>query len=154
MTIRTVVTVALAAAILAASLPAVERARVQQADARVAGELERLEQVARALVATNDPVTEGTPARQRVTLHLPVRSWGSAGLELFRVPPPGPGPDPEVTWQVRGGRPHARQLPRIRLAGPSDGLTIGDGGRQRVVLELRTLDERPAVVVRRPLGSP
>lgn len=152
MTIRTVVTVALAAAILAASLPAVERARVQQADARVAGELERLEQVARALVATNDPVTEGTPARQRVTLHLPVRSWGSAGLELFRVPPPGT--NPAVIWQVRGGRPHSRQLPGIQLAGPPGGLAIGDGGRQRVVLEFRTLDERPAVVVRRPRESP
>lgn len=149
MTIRTVVTVALAAAIVAASLPAVERARVQHADARVEGEVERLERVASELAATNDPVGgDGPPARRHVTLRLPVKSWGATGLEWFRVPPPANSAD--ATWRVRGGERRSRHLPAVGLAGRGDGLTVGDGGRQRIVLELRVRDGRRVVVVRRP----
>lgn len=147
MTIRAVVTVALAAAVLGASLPAVERVRVQHADARVAGEVERVEQAARALAARNDPVPTGTPARHRLTLRLPVRTWGSSGLERFRVPPRAA---PDVTWRVRGGDTRSRHIPDVRLAGPPGGLAIDHGGRERVVLELQKREGGRYVVVRRP----
>lgn len=152
MSVRTVVTVALAAAILAASLPAVDRARVQHADARVAGEVERLERAARALAAANDPVgDDGQPARRHVTLRLPIGSWGATGLERLYVPPPAGTAD--VRWRVRGGETRSRHLADLHVAGPPEGLSVDDGGRRRVLLELCVRDGRRTVVVRRPIGD-
>jgi hypothetical protein len=148
-TIRTVVTVALAAALLAASLPVVERSRVQHANARVAGEVERLETVARSLARENDLVRgQGQPAKVRVTLHLPVESWGASGIETITIRPPDRGGD--VGWRVAGGEQQRRQLDGVRVAGPPNGLVIADGGRQRLRLELRERDGRRTVVVSRP----
>jgi len=148
-TVRAVVAVALAAALLGASLPAVERARVQHADARVAGEVERLETVARSLTTSNDVVRgDGPPARARMTLHLPRRSWGSRTLSAFRVPPPASNSD--VTWQVRGSDRIDRDLPDVDLAAPPDGITLREGGRHDLVLELRRHDGDRIVAIRRP----
>lgn len=149
MTIRAVVTVALAAALLAASLPAVDQSRVQHADARVAGEVERLGSVARSLDAGNDLVRgDGQPAQRRVALHLPVGSWGASEVAAVRIPPPDAATD--VVWQVEGGERHRRQLEGVSLAGPPDGLVVRDGGRQRVRLALRQQAGRRTVVVSRP----
>jgi hypothetical protein len=148
-TIRAVVTVALAAALLAASLPAVDESRVQHADARVAGEVERLGSVARSLETGDDLVRgDGQPAQRRVTLHLPVTSWGASEVREVRIPPPDAGTD--VVWQVEGGERHRRQLDGVSRAGPPDGLVVRDGGRQRLQLELRQLAGRRMVVVSRP----
>ncbi len=149
MTIRTVVTIALATALLAASLPVVERTRVQHANARVAGEVERLETVARSLASENDLVHgDGQPAHVRLTLHLPVESWGASAVETVRLPPPGePG---DVTWQVAGGEPQQRTIEGVAVAGPPGGLVLADGGRQRLRLELRPRNGQRTVVIRRP----
>ena len=149
MTIRAVVTVALAGALLAASLPAVDRSRVQHADARVAGEVERLAAIARSLDAGNDLVRgDGRPAQRRVTLHLPVGSWGASEVATVRIPPPEVSAD--VVWQVEGGERHRRLLDGVSLAGPPDGLVVRDGGRQRLRLALRERADRRTVVVSRP----
>lgn len=146
MTIRAAVTVALALGLVGASLPAVEQARLQHAESRVAGELDRLERAATALAAENDLV--GTPpARARLTLYLPHSSWGSTGLASLRLPPTANGTD--VRWAAGGGRSHARRFD-VRLAGDGGGLAIEDGGRHRLVLELHRRDGRRTVVVRRP----
>ncbi len=153
MTIRTVVTVALAVAMLGASLPAVDRARVQHADARVTSEVERLERAAEALAATNDPVPSGTtPARRLLTLRLPVQSWGAAGIDRFQVSPPTA--DADVVWRVQGGTVTARRLSAVRLAGPANGLHLDRGGRHRLRLELRSRENRPIVLVTQPSQRP
>lgn len=152
MTIRTAVTVALAAALLAASLPAVERARVVHSDARVAGEAERLERAATALAAENDAVTDGGPvARTHVTIRLPERSWGDSGVVEFRVP--HRDREPDIRWQVEGGEPRRRHVPDVRLVGADEGLALRAGGRHRLVVELRRDDGGRTVVVRRSTGS-
>lgn len=151
MTIRAVVSVALAAALLAVSLPAVDRARIQHADARIAGEVDRLETVARSLARENDLVDHGPPASAGVTLHLPTQSWGASDVVGFRIRPPGATRD--VSWRIRGGEQHARRLSGVTVAGPPTGLVLRDGGRHRLVLELRRRGGDRTVVVRRPNGS-
>ena len=149
MTVRAAVSVALAVALLGASMPAVDRVRVQHADARIEGEVNRIQTVARSLSRANDVVGDGgSPARARVTVHLPVRSWGASQVSEFTVLPPGNRRD--VQWQVRGGERRHRTLDGVTLAATGAGLTLHGGGRQRLLLELRRLNGERAVIVRRP----
>jgi len=146
MTIRTTVTVVLALALLAASLPAIQAARVSHADSKVAASVGRLGEAAAALAAENDAV-DGRPAGTRLTLHLPTRSWGSSGLVRLRVP--GPINETDVAWTVAGGRARTSRFESVDLVAPA-GFELTAGGRQAVVLELtRTGDDR-AIRVRRP----
>lgn len=145
MTIRTTVAVVLAMAILGASLPAIETARVQHADARVTAELDRLERAATALSAENDAVDD-PPATARLTLHLPEESWGTRGLARLTVPRSRGGPD--VTWTVAGGRNRTRAISSLELLAP-EGFALRTGGRHRVVLELRERRGERVVIVRR-----
>lgn len=151
MTVRVAFTVALAVALLAASVPAIDAARVQHSEARVTTELQRLDREATALAAENDAVAGGRPASARVTLHLPSRSWGERGLEEFRILPGCVTRD--VVWRVRGGTTQSYRASPVPVAGPTDGLVIGDGGRYRLVLELRRQRGRRVVVARRPASN-
>lgn len=151
MTLRAAFTVALALALLAASLPAIESARVQHSEARIAVEVQRLERAATALAAENDVVDAGQPARARFTLHLPSRSWGESGVEQFRIPSRCATRD--VVWSARGGRRQSRRMASVTLVGAAGGLEIADGGRSRLVLELRREGDRRVVVVSRPRSN-
>lgn len=151
MTLRVAFTVALALALLAASLPAIDSARVQHSEARIAAEVQRLERAATALAAENDAVETGQPARSRLTLHLPSRSWGNSGVGQFRILPGCATRD--VVWSARGGRRQSHRLSSVTLVGATGGLGIADGGRSRLVLELRRQDDRRLVVVRRPRSN-
>lgn len=146
MTIRAAVTVTLAMALVAASLPAVEEARIRHSDDRVAAEVDRLELAAAALAGDNE-VVPTDPARSRLTLFLPRRSWGDSGLAHLSIPAETGGID--VNWSVQGGPIRTRQA-AVDLVGAGDGLRIEAGGRQRLVLELRRRATERVVVVRRP----
>lgn len=148
MTVRATLTVALAVALLGASLPAVETARIQHSESRVVTEIQRLERTGTALGAENDVVETGQPARTGFTLRLPSRSWGERGIEQFRLLPACATRD--VVWTVRGGSERSHRFSTVRLSGPADGLVISDGGRSRLVLELRREGDRRTVVARRP----
>lgn len=152
--LRVVVAIALAAALLGASMPAVDTARIDHAEARMAAEVDGLAATAERLQERNDPAPPGVPgARREVRLHLPGPSWGSASLDYLSIPGAVTGSRganyTEVTWRVEGGRRTTRKLP-VRLVGPGDGLTVEGGGSRQVVLELTRRDEGPAVLVRRP----
>lgn len=151
MTLRVAFTVALALALLAASLPAIESARVQHSEARIAAEVQRLERAATALAAENDVVDAGQPARARFTLHLPSRSWGDSGVGQFRIQPRCATRD--VVWSARDGRRQSHRLSSVTLAGAAGGLAIPDGGRSRLVLELRREGDRRVVIVSRPRAN-
>lgn len=149
MIVRTVVAVGLAVALLAVSLPAVERARVSHSEAAIAGEVERLERSAIALAADNEVVPDdGPPARTRVTLSVPRRSWGDSGVDTLRIPPSADGPD--AVFRAADGDRRTRTFPDVRLRGPPGGLALGDGGRHRLVLALREGEGGRTVVARRP----
>lgn len=152
--LRVVVAVALGVALLGASMPAVDTARVDHAEARVEAEIDGLAGTAQRLQERNDPSPPGVPGAQRtVTLHLPGPSWGSASLDYLSIP--GPAADGEmsdhntVTWRVAGGRRVTRRLP-APIVGPGDGLRVEGGGSRRVVIELTRHDGKPVVLARRP----
>ena len=150
--LRVVVAVTLAAALLGTSMPAVETARVEHADARVEGELAGLAATAERLLARNDPSPPGVPgARRTVTLHAPGPSWASASLDTLSIPgSTTPGDDStRVSWRTVGGRETTRTL-SSPLVGHGDGLTIEGGGSRRLVLQVMRQNGDPVVVVRRP----
>lgn len=150
MTIRTAVTVVLAMVLLAASLPALQAARISHADSRVAAAVERLGDAAAALAAENDAV-DGRAAATRRTVHLPGASWGSSGLARLSVPGTANGTD--VVWRVAGGTTRTRRFEAVDLVAPT-AFAFEAGGRRQVRLELERIDGRRAVSVRRlPTGG-
>lgn len=144
---RLVLAVVLAAALLGVSLPVVDTARVSHAEANTETAIQRLDTAATTLANENDAVAprrEG--ARRQHVLRLPQRSWGSAGIDALRFPPPGTDRPP--TWRVTGGNwtPIDASVP---LVGPPDGLTLESGGRHRLTLRYRRSGDRAVVVVTR-----
>lgn len=130
--IRVVLAVALAAVLLGASLPAVDRARVAHTDAVLERESERLAAGITALADRSDP-----GGRWIVTVRVPGRSWGHAGGNLSVTG--------GITWRATGG--HAG---RERLSLPVfGGLTLTAPGRHRLVVELVRRRGRIGVVVRK-----
>jgi hypothetical protein len=141
--LRVVLVVSLAAALLTVSLPVVKTARIDHADAVVSAELDRLEDAARRLLARNDAVGPGRPAARRsLTLALPQRTWGSAGLADLSIPDAGP-----IRWRVDGGDPR-RYDPSVPVVASGERVEFGVGGRHRVVLSPRRVDGRRVVTVR------
>lgn len=156
--VRVLLTVVVAAALVAVAVPLVEDARRETA--RTAGEraLDRVADGVRALVARSDPTT-GPGARRTVTVRVPgatagrmaVRWVAVGGLPGPRTPAEPPGTDLlayRVAGSVRVLRLTAADL-RVRTA---EG-RLGDGeplvlrGRTRLVLRYRTGPTGPVVVV-------
>lgn len=140
--IRTAVAVALAVALLAASLPAIDTARVQRSDAEIRDELDDLVGEARALAATNDAVGAGGSARRVVTLRLPTAGFASAGTGQVRLAAPRPGRPAGTTgsalsWRADGGANHTVRPDGVPIRRPGgDPLIVENGGRREVVLSL------------------
>ena len=149
--LRVVVAVGLATALLGASMPAVETARVDHAHARTDAEVDGLAATADRLSERNDPAPPGVPgARRTLTLHMPGPSWASASLDYLLIPGPSTDRPPgTVRWRVDGGRETTRNFP-VPLVGPEGGLRLAGGGTRRLVLEYVRRDGREVVAVRRP----
>lgn len=144
--LRVVLAVTLAAALVAVAAPVVETARVDHANAAVAAELDRLDGAARTLSDRNDAPPPGVAGARRVlTLHLPSRSWGSAGLARLSIPGTG-AEENRSSWRVEGGRVR-RYEASLPLRGRDGPLRLTDGGTTRLVLTLgRVGDERVVLV--------
>lgn len=133
--LRVVLTVAMASTLLAISMPAVETARVQHSDERVATEVERVTSTAERLATRNDlppPNTDG--ARRELTLRLPSDSFGTAGLDVMTVRTADRAEySGVVRWRVDGGTEQVRHVTAVDLdvAGK---LTLQGGGRHRLRL--------------------
>lgn len=165
--IRAVLAVAATAALLAASLPAVDDARRQHTEGVTREEAESLERAARSLVETED-VTRGGDARRIVAVTLPERGWAHAGLEGLvvaggenatgrRTAAGGEnaigGPDAtggRVAWTVSGGRRTTYRIEGIALRTSSgEPVRLRGAGRRRLVLALGGTPRHPVVTVRR-----
>jgi hypothetical protein len=151
--LRVVVAVTLAVALLGVSMPVVDTARVERADTRVATAVDRIDTAAAALLARNDPAPRGIDGpRRTLSVTLPRRSLGSAGLRSLSVPGPdgrSRGEPTRVAWRVSGGRERVRTF-RTRIVGPDGGLHLGSGGRHRLVLRVIRVDGEPAVRLGHP----
>jgi hypothetical protein len=152
--LRVVVAVTLAAALLGVSMPVVETARVDHADARVEAELDRLTAAATRLAERNDLAPPGVPgARRTVSVRFPRGTMGSSALARLSVP----GPEAQawnwtgtrLRYRIAGASPDTYES-GVVLVGTPDGTTIRRGGRHRLVLELSRVRGHRAVVVRRP----
>lgn len=162
--LRAVLAVALAVALVAASLPVIDRARRDHADARIQSQLERLSSVARELATNNDPVPVGAAgARRTVRLHVPGRGWHTTGVAYLAVGG-APGEDtPEtaggdvLAWRLPGGPRRVRRIEGVDLRTVVDGRVASDrrpllvrgSGRRTVQLALVRHRGRPVVLVRR-----
>lgn len=149
--LRVVVAVALATALVGASMPAIQTARVDHAHGRMDTELDTLVATAGRLQERNDPVPPPIPgARRTVELHLPGGSWASAEVAYLVVPgPSNERPPGTVRYRVAGGRERKRST-GVPLVGPPGGLHIGGAHRHRLVLVYTTYRGKPVVLVRHP----
>jgi len=161
-------TVALAVAVVAVALPAIDVVSVERADTKVGAAVDRLVQAARTLVAGNDALRPHQgPARQAVELELPDSGVATAPLRSLTIGPPASaseagspetgiesvGSTTQFTWRVAGGRERVRQAAGVRIR-PVEGdrFTLGGGGRQRLILRLVERHGRRVVTVDRPGG--
>lgn len=156
MMIRTVLAVALAAALLAVSQPAIQQAGRERTATAVAEEVDHLVERADRLVATDDAVSSPS-ARRIVTVTLPEGGRFTAEVDLLSFEPRVGGDDRDdadatsaISWAIDGGDRHVRLLERVRL-GTDDGdpLLLSEPGRHRLVLSLRGSSANPIVHVRR-----
>lgn len=142
--LRVVLVVLLAVGVVGASLPAVERARVASTDTRLEGEVSSLRTALADLLARDDP---GAGARRVVTLRVPARSWGHAGVARLAVGV-GDTRSERVVWRTRGGRERSVRLPVPVDARDGDAFRVAAAGRHRLMLALRTGPGGPVVVAR------
>lgn len=169
--IRTVLSVALAAALTAAVAPALDDARTERTERLVAGELDRVAGVAERLAAEESPAKPGEPGpRRTLTVSLPSGSPTAApvsrvalggrpdGSAIEPSPRTGTAADGRLVAAVEGGRRQVRRVGvEIRAAEPVGGESETDttgplvlrAGSHRLVLRLVSRGGRPVVLVAR-----
>jgi len=137
--IRVLLAVALTAALLAASLPAVESAAADRTAASLDRDIDALQRAGESLLAEDDP-----GARRIVTISLPHRSLTAAGVESFSVECHA---DCSVTYTLETGASRTRRL-GVPLTTPDGPVRLGSPGTHRVTLGLVTGDDGRVVTVR------
>ncbi len=159
--LRVVVAASLAVSLLAVSLPAVETARHDHSEQRIAAELDGVAAAIRDVHAREAGVSANEAgARRVVTVRLPPRTWTDAGVEYVAIGAHPDRPAVEVrnqttfVWQVSGSQPRTRRLSGVSVeAGPVNGndepLVIREPGAQRLAVSLTERDGKRVVVVRR-----
>jgi hypothetical protein len=150
--VRTLLTVLVGAALLGASLPAVEDARDARTAARLDATAGRLVDAAAALAAVDDPVPAGERAAGRtVVITLPRAGIADARADYLTI-----GGTPETTapstvaYRV-DGRPPRRLDASVTFLTGSDPLVLRPG-RHRLRLTLVSTPETVGVRVR-PLST-
>jgi len=144
--IRIVLTVAVAVALLAASMPALETARATTTAERLDSEVDRIERATASVVSGSVAVTDPSlAARASVTVRVPsgVTAASIGRIALVEVGGPRPGTRIALRYRLVGGRD--RYLPlradavaaRIELA--TGVVDLRPGGESR--LELRYVDD-------------
>lgn len=135
--IRTILTVTLAVAILAAALPAIEDAQRQRTETTLAGDLQGVRAAAAALATSEDAISPPAPgARRVVTVHIPERGVAAAAVDRVRI-----GPD-RLTYRIVEGSSGTVRFPSdVRIVvhpyGDREVLTLTRPGRHRLCLSLR-----------------
>lgn len=144
--VRTVLTVAVAAALLGASLPVIAEARADRTEAGLESAATRVTDVAADLVATEDPVPAGERGASRtVSVTLPQAGPVTARATYLSI---GGGPNvsaPSTIGYRAAGRPPRRLQTAFRFVTGSTPLVLAPG---RHVLRLTVVDLPTGVGVR------
>lgn len=147
--LRVLVAVALSVALLAASMPAIQTARVDHAHDRMEMEVDSLVATASRLQERNDPAPHGlTGARQTVELRLPDAGWTAAPVAYLEIPGPASELSPgTVRYRVAEGRERTRST-AAPVVGPPGGLRLDSATGHRLRLEYTQRRGKPVVMVR------
>jgi hypothetical protein len=154
MSLRVLLAVVLTAALLAASLPAIQSAQQARADQQVTATVDRIEAAITDLARHSDPVRPGVPgAVRRIPVEIPRRP---AGVTLSLGPPAVArnGTETVLTASVPGEPDVVRRLDvPVRPAGADrPALTNGTlelGDSTTLTLEYRRVAGEPVVTVTR-----
>lgn len=140
--IRAVLAAVVAAALLAAALPAVESVRTDRTTAAMDRSVERIERAGSDLLVS-DAANAG--ARRVVTVSLPARSLASAGVEWFAV---NCSPDCAVRYRLADGQRERHRVRSVPLATPDGPVRFSKPGDHRLSLGLARQNGTRVVTVR------
>lgn len=140
--IRAVLAAVVAAALLAAALPAVESVRTDRTTAVMDRTVERIERAGNSLLAS-DAAEAG--ARRVVTVSLPARSLGSAGVEWFAV---NCSPDCTVAYRLAGVQAESHHVRSVPMTTPDGPVRFSKPGDHRLSLGLARENGTRVVTVR------
>ncbi|WP_332898332.1 DUF7311 family protein [Haladaptatus sp. CMSO5] len=150
MILRVVLATLLATALVAVSLPAIERASVESTETQLRATMSQFQTAIETLPERTDPVSpERALTHQTLTLRLPERAWTRARVSSVRIAPTPTGG--VLRWQVSAGAVHTVFIEGVPLKTPAqpDGIQLTEPGTHRLALTLETHDGTPAVAVRR-----
>lgn len=140
--IRAVLAVVVAAALLAAALPAVDSVRTNRTAATMERSVDRLERAGSDLLA-NDAADAG--ARRVVTVTLSARSLAAAGIDRFVV---SCASECLVRYRLADRRTRSHRVRSIPLATPDGPVRFSTPGTHRLVLGLAEENGSRVVTVR------
>jgi hypothetical protein len=150
--IRVVLTVALATALLTASLPAVDSARADRTAARLDADFAHVRESAATLVDRDAPTrSDVSSARRVVTIHVPRSSWTTAAVDTVTMTGSDEGGERTTAtlgYTLENGRQRRVRLD-VPLRTPDGPLVFVGSGTHRLVLTLARGDDGPVVVARR-----
>lgn len=154
MTLRIVLAVALALAILGVALPGVEHARERRSARLVRGEAGAALDAGRSLLDRDEVVPAGVRgARRVVTVSIPQAGWDAAGVDYLALGGSPASGDPStglVAYRI-DGHPERRLRTTVPVrASGTDPVVLRSPGDHRLVLALRPGDGERVVVVRHP----
>jgi len=145
--IRVVLAAALAVALLAASLPAVDDARADRTATALDASLERVERATADLATSEAPTAAGVAgARRVVAVRLPPSSWTSAPVAWLSLGGrPGGPPADVLAYSVADRPPETVDVEGVDLVTPDGPVVLREPGRHAVALELVWRDGRAVV---------
>jgi len=126
--LRVVLCVALAVALLAVAVPAVENAAEGRTASALRDDAAQLERAANALFTAENAAVGAGGARRQVTVRLPRPSWTSAGVDHVAI-----GGD--FRYVLDGGRTVRVPL-RAPIRASGEPIVLSDAGRHILVLSL------------------
>lgn len=143
--IRVVVTVLVALALVAASLPAIEHAAADRSDAQVRAAIDDVDAAATDLARSEEAAPGTTGARRVVTVEIPRERPTAAAVERVTIAPEGR----RYRYRIDGRSPESVRgtVPVYTLDG--EPLVLREAGRHRLVLALVRVEGSRRVVVAR-----
>ncbi len=154
MSVRLLLAVVLAGALVAASMPAIHSAQRTQAEYELSTNVEEIESATTAMIRHSDPVMPGVPgATQQITVTPPAQPEG-VSLTIGPAPDLSPRNASRLTTTIPGEPPARTRLNvPVRPLGPdgtvqwSESLTIRES--TELTLTYRRVDGTPVITVAR-----